>query len=73
VGLNVWKILFLSLLAVGGYALAFSIPAGAAGILVALPSIFLLARVRTPRQAFYGGLLLGVASAYQQKTAGDQH
>jgi apolipoprotein N-acyltransferase len=48
-------------LAVGGYALAFAVPYGAAGILVALPCIFLLGRLSSPRKVFYGGLALGVA------------
>ena len=51
----------LGLLAVAGYGLAFAVPKCAAGILVALPCIFLLADLPTPRKALYGGLLLGVA------------
>jgi apolipoprotein N-acyltransferase len=51
----------VSCLPSGGYGLAFSHPATAFGILIALPAIFFLARLPTPRQAFYGGLLLGMA------------
>ena len=48
-------------LAAGGYGLAFATHYGAAAILIALPCIVLLARLPTPRQAFYVGLLAGIA------------
>lgn len=48
-------------LAAGGYGLAFATHYAAAAILIALPCILLLARLRTPRQAFYVGLLAGIA------------
>jgi hypothetical protein len=48
-------------LASGGCALAFATHYGAAAILLALPCIVLLARLRTPRRAFYTGLTAGVA------------
>ncbi len=46
--------------AVGAYGLAFATQWGAAAILVALPCVLMLARVRTPRQAFYVGLVAGI-------------
>lgn len=48
-------------LAAGGYGLAFGTRFGAAAILLAIPSVLALARVRTPRQAFYAGMAAGLA------------
>jgi len=48
-------------LAGAGYGLAFSIPIGAAAVLVAIPCVCLLARVSTARRAFYAGLFAGLA------------
>jgi apolipoprotein N-acyltransferase len=47
-------------IAAAGYWIAFSTRFGAAAILVALPCICVLGRLRTNRQAFYGGVALGV-------------
>jgi apolipoprotein N-acyltransferase len=58
---NPGQILALSLLAAAGYWVAFSVTWGAAAILVAIPCLCLLARVRTGRRAFYAGLLTGMA------------
>lgn len=44
-----------------GYWCAFSLHAGPAAILLSLPCLFCLARVRTSRQAFYVGLAVGIA------------
>ncbi len=55
------RIACVASLAVGGYGLAFATTWGAAGVLISLPCIFLLAYAKTPRRAFYGGLFLGVA------------
>ena len=44
-----------------GFGVAFATRGGAAGVLVAMPALFLLARVATPRRAFYGGLVAGLA------------
>ena len=44
-----------------GYWFAFSASASAASVLIALPCLFLLGRLRTSRQLFYGGLLIGLA------------
>jgi apolipoprotein N-acyltransferase len=46
--------------AAGAYGLTFGTRWGAAAVLVALPCVLMLARVRTPRQAFYVGLAAGI-------------
>ena len=51
----------LILVAAGCYGLAFATRWGCAAILLALPCLFLLANVRTPRRAFYTGLAAGIA------------
>jgi hypothetical protein len=56
-----WKLALLSLSAAVSYWIVFSTTHGAAMILVALPCLFLLHRVRTARQAFYLGLFTGIA------------
>ncbi|HZK82708.1 MAG TPA: nitrilase-related carbon-nitrogen hydrolase [Humisphaera sp.] len=53
--------LLLALGAMAGYWFAFATTKGAAGILIALPCVFLLARLRSPRLAFYGGMGAGMA------------
>src|ERR1700733_2253633 len=60
--LATWKLALFALLAAVSYWIAFSIRSGAAVILLALPCVFLLHRVRTDRQAFYLGLVTGVAA-----------
>lgn len=47
--------------AIIGYGLAFGTTWGAAAILVALPCILPLAKARSPRHAFYTGLVAGLA------------
>jgi nitrilase len=47
--------------AASGYGLAFATRWGAAAVLLALPCILMLARLPTPRKAFYVGLLAGIA------------
>jgi apolipoprotein N-acyltransferase len=44
-----------------GYWLAFATQHGAAAVLVAMPCLFLLARLKTPRNAFYGGAICALA------------
>jgi apolipoprotein N-acyltransferase len=51
----------LGLVACAGYGIAFATVHVAAAILVALPCLCALGRLRTSRQAFYGGLFTGVA------------
>lgn len=43
-----------------GYWCAFSLHAGAAGVLLSLPCLFCFGRLRTSRQSFYTGLVLGI-------------
>jgi apolipoprotein N-acyltransferase len=52
--------LILGVVAAFGYWIAFATHSGAGTILVALPCICALGRLRTNRQAFYGGVALGV-------------
>ncbi len=59
--LPTWAAVAAAVVAAGGYGVAFATSAGAAGILVALPCLFLIARVATARRAFYGGLAVGLA------------
>jgi hypothetical protein len=56
-----WHAFVLTLLAAAGYWIAFSRPVGAAAIFVALPCLCALGRLRTSRQAFYGGVATGMA------------
>jgi apolipoprotein N-acyltransferase len=44
-----------------GYSVGFGVPDGAAAVLIALPALCLLGRARTTRQAFYFGILVGLA------------
>ena len=59
--LPVWAAVVAVLVAAGGYGVAFGTDRGGAGILVALPALFLLTRLPSPRAAFYGGLCAGLA------------
>ena len=59
--LPTWAAAAATLVAAGGYAVAFGTTWGAAAVLVAMPCLFLLGRLATPRRAFYGGLLAGLA------------
>jgi apolipoprotein N-acyltransferase len=52
--------LLLGLVAAVGYWIAFATECGAAAILVAIPCLCALGRSRTDRQAFYGGVAVGV-------------
>ncbi len=52
--------LALGIVAAGGYWIAFGTRFGAAAILVSIPCFCALGRLRTDRQAFYGGLAAGV-------------
>jgi apolipoprotein N-acyltransferase len=44
-----------------GYTIGFAAPGAAPAVLIALPALCILARLRTPRQAFYIGALTGLA------------
>lgn len=58
--ISCWMALLLVIVASLGYGVAFATHKGAAGILVALPCIFMLARMKTWRRAFLFGLLGGI-------------
>jgi apolipoprotein N-acyltransferase len=59
--ISTWKAAAAIAVAAVGYGVAFATPWGAAGVLVAMPALFLLGRLPTPRRAFYGGLIAGAA------------
>lgn len=59
--LSNWSAAGLIAVAALGYGFAFGTTWGAAAILVALPCILPLAKARSPRQAFYTGLVAGLA------------
>jgi apolipoprotein N-acyltransferase len=42
------------------FGVAFAVKGGAAAVLVALPCLFMLGHIRSPRRAFYAGLVAGV-------------
>src|SRR6185437_408927 len=56
-----WLSLILALAAAVSFWFAFSTAHGAAAILIAVPCVCALAKLPTTRQAFYGGLVVGMA------------
>lgn len=54
------RALFFGASAALAYGVAFATKSGAAAVLVALPCLFMLGRIRSPRRAFYAGLVAGV-------------
>jgi apolipoprotein N-acyltransferase len=59
--LPTWAAAVAIVIATAGFAIAFGTRSGGAAVLVALPALFLLGRLGTPRRAFYGGLVAGLA------------
>jgi apolipoprotein N-acyltransferase len=57
-----WRLVLLLVLAAGlGYWIAFSTRQGGAAVLLAMPCLFLLSRLKTPRNAFYTGAICALA------------